>query len=151
MVRVTELLEDGEWRDIDWIVREAGKVVPPAKAIRVQEATRLKAGGPPVRHRPLSDERRIESGRRYMVRQVLHSMKTSVERDGTRFRLLRLPPRVEYYRKADADGRSFEASRILDQAVASHDPETVWAHRNFKPNQWERLVLEAVRRLQERA
>jgi hypothetical protein len=71
-----DLLADGQWHDLEVILREMGKFIPPGQAVREMERSRRKS----ARHRGLevkprtfhrSPEREVESGRRRLALEAL--------------------------------------------------------------------------------
>lgn len=104
VVRLCELLESrgGAPVEREWLIREAGKVIPPGVAIRRTEQVRkIKAGrvAPAQRYKTASDERLIQIGRRSLVVARMEAMKARLQRrtdeNGVQWvRLVSLPPRV---------------------------------------------------------
>ncbi|WP_460630121.1 hypothetical protein [Intrasporangium mesophilum] len=68
-----DLLEGRGWVQREWLIREAGKVIPPGQAIRQAERDRRKAAGrdrpkpPSERAIARSEDRLIQAGRRTLV------------------------------------------------------------------------------------
>jgi hypothetical protein len=157
LVRLTELLEDGEWHRLDQVIREVGKLIPPGRAVRQAESDRLAAGGPPQRKVPLPVERQIESGRRTIVRSMLgYAGGRYFEVDprprggvraspDTRVRMKEVPASVARDRKLAADGRSVN-SALIDSLIASDDPRAMLAALTGRDSV-ERVVLLMLDRL----
>ena len=68
-----QLLADGEWHDLDDCCAAAGPLIPPGRALRVNEANRA-SHAPGSRSRPAGVEARVASGRRTILRQTLRMM-----------------------------------------------------------------------------
>lgn len=121
----TELLEDGEPREFNSVVRELGRHVPPGVAIRKTEMVRRgqRKDAPDERVRQRDPERLIESGRRTIVRQALRAPFFEYsEHDGARFvRLVEVPPRVQRDREAERDGLLVDPARVIAAAEAGED------------------------------
>lgn len=70
--KAKEVLGDGQWHNYEAAIREIGTVIPPGVALRTQERERIKSMTTPraseQRTVPLDLDRRVESGRRAMVR-----------------------------------------------------------------------------------
>ena len=49
LMKVAELLDDRLWHPLEAVIKDAGKVIPPGKAMRVSEKRRQARGGPPER------------------------------------------------------------------------------------------------------
>jgi hypothetical protein len=96
-MRLCELLVDMKWHPLDEIVREAGKVITPGKAMRKMEKQRLSSPRAPAQRKYFREEhRQIESGKRALVRETLfgHYWENAVI-DGVRsVRMVEVPIRV---------------------------------------------------------
>ena len=104
LLRVCELLDDGDWHDYEWLIREAGRVIPPGKAMRQSERVRAKWDGAPERRvRSRSDEQLIRSGKRSILHDAIsHSpaFQTRQTDHGREIRMVHVPPRVLHYRNS---------------------------------------------------
>ena len=87
--RANELLGDGEWHDLETVMQDLMKVVPPGRALRQNERDRQtsnqqKTGSTPAsRSRPQPRERLIAFGARTIVRDFLNNTRTfEVDRPG---------------------------------------------------------------------
>lgn len=81
------LLQDGEWHDVDEVIRKVMLKVEPGKAVRTAERTRRNAANqhgnyamPEVRKFELPTERLVEIGARQKAYDTLHN-KRWFERD----------------------------------------------------------------------
>lgn len=76
-MKARELLDDGEWHDLERVLAKLMPLVPPGQAYRKAEKSRVKKRSvdgvvpPRVKHR--ADDAIIRSGSRQLVFQVLHS------------------------------------------------------------------------------
>jgi hypothetical protein len=125
---VVDMLDDGQPREVEAVIREAGKKIPPGVAIRRNERTRQslsrrRNGTVKERAKPLSEERQIEAGRRAMVREALRPRFFAIEdRDGKKYvRLVNMPPRVLRDRAAEAAGESVDPAVVIERAKAGDD------------------------------
>jgi hypothetical protein len=121
--RACDLLDDGQPREWEFVVKEVGKVITPGVAIRRAERIRRNVSNSPTRVKPLTTERQIESGRRSFVREVVRPpWFTFEERDGKRFvRLASMPPRVARDRAAEKAGEQIDPARIIEAAQRGDD------------------------------
>lgn len=129
VVKLCELCEDGDWHELEPILREIGKLVPPGKAIRRAESIRQSvANAPAERHQPKPPERLIQYGRRSWARDALGASRRYFEQkedaDGTRWiRMRELPPRVARDRARARAHAHFDPVELADElragAVAS--------------------------------
>lgn len=97
-IRARELLADGNWHELEPLLNELAKLVPPGRALRRNENARLKARnqGPAMRTYPRSKDYLIASGARRIVREALlgTNSKTWIERETQNGRsVVRLRPR----------------------------------------------------------
>lgn len=70
--RMHELLSDGEWHEMEPVVREAMLFVPPGPAYRHAEKARVRGTGPAKRERG-SDSDAIAAGQRQIVMQSVYA------------------------------------------------------------------------------
>jgi hypothetical protein len=89
--RADELLGDGQWHDLESVMLQLMKLVPPGRAMRVNERERKSSTGAhyppgtpvPERRVPRSREQLITSGARTLVRDFLSNPKVfEVDRPG---------------------------------------------------------------------
>lgn len=118
-LKIIELLEDGEWHDYEKTIREAGKIIPPGRAMRRAEQARRGANpnSPSERARPLPPERLVATGRRYIVRDGLRGghVETKTDSDGVRWvRLTGLPDAVASTRTREQRERDAESARAAE-------------------------------------
>ena len=103
MLRVCELLDDGDWHDLEHVYREAGKTIPPGRAIRSAEYNRAKVRNAPAhRVKTRSNDQLITYGRRRIIYELLRhaSFETRQGPDGGRVvRMIQPPGQVQRYRQ----------------------------------------------------
>jgi len=121
--RACDLLEDGEPREWEWMIREVGKLITPGVAMRRAERIRRAQSESDERVKPLSTERQIATGRRSLVRASVRAPYFAFEeRDGKRFvRLVEVPPRVARDRAAEKEGAHVDPAVIVRAAEAGQD------------------------------
>lgn len=102
MLRVTELLEDGEWHDFEEVLAQLMKLIPPGRALRRTEAMRRYKSDAEERQRPFSQERQIASGKRAIAKDALAKPYIEIYPLGKvknkRVRMTELPPKVRVER-----------------------------------------------------
>lgn len=152
LLKLTELLEDGQWRSVADVVEEVGKVIPPGVAIRTAEVQRRNGGGGAQRARPVSDATLVTVGRRAKVRDMLAKAR-GLEFDppgnraaSSKVRMAALPPRIAEWRRLQAEGKAVHTASVLDDLIASHDPEAMMV--DWKQARLRAVLLQAVERLQ---
>lgn len=157
LMRAVELLEDQRWHFTEDVVREIMKVVPPGKALRAAEKSRVSGNSskprqrdwkpPPERVRPISTERAIQVGARVLARQVLFH--PSFERSGSGetqlIRMVKLPKSVAERRRLVAEGKLFQADEVADQLLATTHRRPILDR--MEKHHMEKLVIELLHRL----
>lgn len=131
LVRACELLEDGEWKYLEEVLKECGKLVPPGQAMRQMERLRTYKGSPDGRKKPLDVHRQIEAGKRSVARAILWKPKVfefyppnkgtrGPTRDTTRLiRLIEVPTSVKRWRA----GQFFDAAALVDKLEVADEDE----------------------------
>lgn len=151
MMRLFELIDDGEWHEVEPLLREVGKMIPPGQAIRRAELRRRNSGHatPLERRRPVSEERQIVSGQRSFARDTINSARTHVEvkfdEDGVEhIRMLSLPPRVRRDRARARAHHHFDAADLADEIGKGADARALI--NELSPTQLYDLALELAKR-----
>lgn len=146
VMKVCELLDDGEWHDVEWLIREVGKLVPPGQAIRRAELRRKQNArdAPAERQRPYNEDRQIASGRRSFVRDAINSSREHFETDGQRIRMLSLPSRVKRDRARARAQHHFEPADLADEIGRGANARAII--NELSPNQLYDLALELANR-----
>lgn len=100
--RAVEILDGGGWHDMEDVIADLSRLVPPGRAIRRNERDRAASGGPPTRHNPLPVEEMIRSGARSIVRELIRKQRHRApvyETEHGKVRLVGLPRNVTSDRK----------------------------------------------------
>lgn len=152
-LKLVEVLEDREWHDVEKVIREVGKIIPPGQAVRRAEvrrkgATKPNREVPAERKRPLSEDRLIASGRRSYARDAFHGTRKYLEfkrEDGVEWvRLLEIPGRVARDRARARARFHFEPTELADEIRDGADAGAMMGE--LSPAQLLVLALELARR-----
>ena len=145
LTRAVELTEDGQWHDYDTVAKELAKLIPPGKAMRRAEQTRLTQGGPAERRLPTDDHRVIETGKKAIVRGTLRGRWFEVDPPGRhwdgqtrRVRLIVTPPTVMQARQRAAMAKPIDPQTLIPRLLKSAD--VTEDLRNLTESQLRRLV-----------
>lgn len=153
-MRICELLEDGRWHPVTEIVAEAGWVIPPGKAIRMNEKERgHQTSSERYVQRPST--RLVQSGRRSIVRQALSAKWFEKDRAGSphdtlqHVRMMQMPPSVVRERLRQV----VEALKKGDmEALVDGDPETILTSAaHYSHGDVLQIAIELANREKERA
>jgi hypothetical protein len=116
------LLLDGEWHDLEEILRELSKLVPPGRAVRRNETDRRLSSGTPVRRVTRgSEDRLIASGKRAIAKDMLNKSYFEIYPPGKvknkRVRMTQVPARYLYEQKHGGDhGRGHDDLPVREVA-----------------------------------
>lgn len=132
LIRACELLEDGEWKYLEEVLKECAKLVPPGKAMRQMERLRQYKGSPNGRQKDLDTHRQIEAGRRSIARAIIAGKPEVFElypprrgaqgpsRDTTKLiRLIEMPHSVRRMR----EGKWFDPKGFVDKLESVDEEE----------------------------
>jgi hypothetical protein len=148
LTTAVELLEDGEWHNLEEIYAELAKVITPGQAIRRNERLR-KRQNKGERVKPLSEARRIASGKRHIINDSLtaggYFEKTPMgsraeNRSPDRMiRMVKVPPRVIRDRELKAAGHLFRVEEEIPKLLLDDKPKM--RIHNLTRAQVEKLAL----------
>jgi hypothetical protein len=162
LLKLVEVLQDGEWHNLEDVHREVGKVIAPGVALRRNERNRRSLqrrheSPEGERTRPISTERAIQAGKRSIVTDALaqHSERSYFQRTPARFpkdpdrlvRMVKMPPAVAQYRALQAAGRLFLADEVVDVMMTSDHPRVVLD--SLSREQVQRVAVRLVERLKD--
>lgn len=161
--KLVELLERGGEPGVEreTLIREAGKIIPPGRAMRQAEIARKGSskgrGAPSARTRPVSDDRLVQIGRRGIVVSALVNMKAyrQVEQypdaDGVEWvRLLEVPPAVARDRARVRAHHQFDVVEVVDE-IRDGTIAASTLLGELTPAQLMRVALELAARERQRA
>lgn len=153
LLKLVEVLEDGEWHSVSEVHDEVGKAIPPGVARRAAEVQRRSSKPQSAeRVKPASDAQLVRTGRRAKTRDLLAKFQPGVlefdpdRGEGSKVRMLQLPPRVVAWRRLQEQGRAVHTATVLDDLLASHDPEAMMV--DWKVQRLKVALLQAIKRLQ---
>jgi len=148
LTRAVELTEDGQWHNMEKLLRELAKMVPPGRAMRRAESNRLNVGGPPQRATG-EVERILKTGRRSIVRDFVRppwfeldppvAVSGRVDPD-RKVRLVQVPKRMIRDRGRSADGTYFNPVIIAKRLREAEQPRIIL--RTLKQSELLLVVLE---------
>lgn len=155
LLRLVEVLEDGQWHRLEDVITEVGKAIPPGRAVRRNELARRSAGGPAERKRPTSHERVIAAGKRAIVNDTINSAQAFFERTpATRprdpermIRMVKMPPRVARDRAFAAQGTPMQADELVEKVLTADSPRIVV--QDLTRSMVDRLAVRLVERLKD--
>jgi hypothetical protein len=118
--RLHELIGDGQWHDVEPVIRDLTKLVPPGVAIRYNERNRRKAGGagPEQRVRPIAPEDAIRAGARGLINATIGVTNGSYELRWDNY--TRQVRQVREPRQVATDRRNAERLRPAFNGLAEH-------------------------------
>jgi DNA-directed RNA polymerase subunit M/transcription elongation factor TFIIS len=133
LTKAVELLEDGEWHDLEFVLRELGKLVPPGRAMRRNENDRRLSSGTDARKKDLSETRLIASGKRAIAKDLLNKSYFEIYPLGRvqnkRVRMTELPPRAVWERKRVEDRMDLkcpECGNAEGRSIVGHEVRGVY-------------------------